>query len=51
MTWGLLPLGTVLSGGLAALFSAPTATLIAAVFVAVVLAAFTPKLRRVWQIE
>lgn len=51
MTWGFLPLGSIVSGGLAARFGAPSATLIAGLFVAVVLAAFAPKLRRVWQIE
>ena len=51
MTWGLLPLASALSGGLATLLGAPSATLIGGVFVAVLLAAFAPKLRRVWEFE
>ena len=43
MTWGLLPLASLLSGGLATLLGAPTATLIGAVFVTVLLAAVTSR--------
>ena len=49
MTWGLMPVASALSGGLAGLFGAPSATLIAGITVAVLLGALAPKLRRVWE--
>lgn len=51
MTWGLIPLGSLLSGGLARLLGAPSTTLIAGAAVAVLLAVVSPKLRRVWNLK
>ena len=48
-TIGLVPVGALLSGGIAELLDAPSATLIAGVTVAALLAALSPMVRRVWR--
>ena len=51
MMFGIMPLGSLLAGGLARLAGAPSATLISAVVMAALLVALSPKLVRVWRLE
>ena len=51
MTFGVMPLGSLLAGGLARLAGAPSATLISAFVMAALLVALSPKLVRVWRLE
>jgi MFS family permease len=48
LTWGMLPIGSLVAGGIAQRFGAPTATLLASGLVASLLVAIALRFRAVW---
>lgn len=50
LTWGTLPLGSLLAGGLAQRFSAPTATLAGGVVMLLALVVLTLRFRFIWRL-